>query len=122
MRRRWVLAGVVALALIASTGLVATAQFDTESGSEYTLSELRQDGTSYANSPDSVRLSGSEMYWMIHWPAGLSGNPGDPSDSYWRYLSPDDVVDRNSVWLRSINTGSSRNVTVTVATYEICER
>ena len=122
MRRRWVLAGVVALALLASAGLVATAQFDTESGSEYTLSELRQDGTSYANSPDSVRLSGSEMYWMIHWPAGLSGNPGDPTDSYWRYLSPDDVVDRNSVWLRSINTGSAKNVTVTVATYEIGER
>lgn len=122
MRRRWALVAVVAIAVIASAGLVATAQSDAENDTDYTLSELQQDGTSYSNSPDSVRLSGSEMYWLVHWPAGISGNPGDPSDDYWRYLSPDTVVDRNSVWLRSINTDSAKDLTVTVATYDVAER
>ena len=122
MRRRWVLVGVVALALVASAGLVATAQSDAGNDTDYTLSELQQDGTSYSNSPDSIRISGEEMYWLIHWPAGISGNPGDPNDDYWRYLSPDTVVDRNSVWLRSINTDEPKDLTVTVATYDVAER
>jgi hypothetical protein len=122
MSRRWVLVAVVALAVFASAGLVATAQTDAENGTDYTLSELQQDGTSYANSPDSVRLSGSEMYWLVHWPAGISGNPGNPDDDYWQYLSPDTVVDRNSVWLRSINTDSAKDLTVTVAKYDVAER
>ncbi|WP_256403480.1 hypothetical protein [Halorubrum salinum] len=123
MVRRWVLAVVVALAVVASAGVAVTAQQSSgEQSADYTLSELRQDGTSYSNSPDSVRLSGSEMYWMVHWPAGLSGNPGDPSDQYWEYLSPDTVVDRNSVYIRSINTESAKELTVTVATYDVATR
>ena len=122
MRGRWVLAVVVGLALVGSVAFVAAGQSDAGTDADYSLSELREDGTSYANSPDSVRLSGSEMYWLVHWPAGLSGSPGDPDDDHWEYLSPDDVVDQNSVYLRSINTGEARELTVTVVKYQVDER
>ena len=107
MRRgRWVLAIVAIALLVGAAGVAVTAQeTSSTSESDLTLSELREDGTRYTGSPDSVRIEDDQMFWLIHWPAGISGSPGDPDDNQWQYLSPDDVVDRNSVWLRTINTG-----------------
>ncbi len=120
MRRgRWVLALVALVLLVVSAGVAVTAQ-ETSSEAELTLEELQQDGTTYSNSPDSVRIEGSQMFWVVHWPAGVTGSPGD--DDQWEYLSPDDVVDRNSVYLRTINVDSEEEVTVNVATYDVDQR
>ena len=122
MRRRWVLAVVAAVLLVAIAGVAVSAQESGDSDHDLTLDELQQDGASYSNSPDSVRIADGEMYWLVHWPAGVSGTPGDPDDDHWRYLSPNDVVDRNSVWLRTINVDDSDEITVKVAAYEVDER
>ena len=120
MRWRWVLTIVVAVLLVGAAGFVVAA--DDGDDEELTLDDLRQDGTSYSNSPDSVRLDGGEMFWVVHWPAGVSGSPGDPDDDYWEYLSPDTTVDRNEVYLRTINVDEQEDVTVNVATYDVGER
>ena len=122
MRRRWVLALVAAVLLVGAAGMVVSGEDTEDAETDLTLEELRQDGTSYSNSPDSVRIEDSDMFWVVHWPAGVSGTPGDPDDDHWRYLSPNDVVDRNSVWLRSINVDEREEITVNVATYEVAER
>lgn len=122
-RGRLVLTAVFAVLVVGAAGVAVTAQeTSSTSESELTLSELREDGTRYTGSPDSVRIEDDQMFWLIHWPAGISGSPGDPDDNQWQYLSPDDLVDRNSVWLRTINTDDREEVTVTVATYQVDER
>ncbi len=133
-RRVLALAAVVALvAVLAGTTGLAVADdhagnssgmdVDPVSPESLSLEELRAGGTRHSNSPDSVRLDGSRMMWVIHWPAdAISGNPGDPNDDYWRYLSPGETVDRNSVWLRTINLQDAREETVHVAYYEVGER
>ncbi|OYR45272.1 hypothetical protein [Halorubrum sp. Hd13] len=123
MRRgRWVLAIVAVVVLVGAAGVAVTAQETSSSESDLTLEELRQEGTSYSNSPPSVRIEDERMYWVVHWPAGISGDPGNPDDDQWLYLSPDDVVNRNSVYLRTINVQEREEVTVTVATYNVDER
>lgn len=85
----------------------------------YTVSELRKGGTTYSNSPDSFRLAGDQMYWMIHWPADTAfGSPGDLDDQNWEYLPEDGVVDRNTIYLRTINMEQSESVTVNIVAYE----
>ena len=118
MRRGWVLVGlaVAGVLLVATAGLVVSGDETTDS--EISLEELREDGTTYSNSPDSVRIDDGEMFWVVHWPAGVSGSPGDPDDDHWRYLSPHETVDRNAVYLRTINVDGSEDITVRVATYE----
>lgn len=84
----------------------------------YTIDELQQRGDTYENSPDGVRISGDRMYWLIHWPGdSLFANPGDTNDPNWEYLGDGQLVDRNSVWLRSINTQGTEEVDVTVVSY-----
>ncbi|EMA59924.1 hypothetical protein [Halorubrum kocurii] len=123
MRRgRWVLALVAVVLLVGAAGVAVTAQESGGSESELTLSELKQEGTSYSSSPDSVRIEEGRMFWVIHWPAGITGSPGDPEDNQWEYLSPNDVVNRNSVYLRTINVDDREEVTVNVATYNVEER
>lgn len=122
MRGRWVLLVAAAVLLVGVAGVAVTAQETSDSESELTLSELRQEGTTYSNSPDSVRIEDGQMFWLVHWPAGITGSPGDPDDGQWTYLSPNDVVDRNSVYLRTINVDDQEEVTVTVATYNVAER
>lgn len=124
MRRRTRRALVVALIVLAITGAVSfVALVGAADEGTPTLDELRQDGTHYANSPDSVRLSGDQMFWIVHWPADAIGsNVGEPDDSNQEYLSPGETVDRNSVWLRTINLGEPYTVDVTVAYYNVGER
>ncbi|MFD1599368.1 hypothetical protein [Halobellus rarus] len=134
MRTRQVLALAAVFALVAvSVGAAGLAVADDHAGDdsdsdavsadELTLEDLRSDGTRHGNSPDSVRLDGERMMWVIHWPAdAMSSNPGDPQDDSWRYLSPGETVDRNSVWLRTINLNDVEETTVHVAYYEIGER
>lgn len=86
---------------------------------KYTLSDLRSTGTTYPNSPDSFRVSGDQMYWMIHWPADTAfGSPGDPEDNHWRYLPEGGLVERNSIYLRTINPDGSEKMTVRIVSYE----
>ena len=93
-------------------------------GEEYTLEELRRGGSQPSGSPPSVRLANERMFWVIHWPAGSFGaDVGDPQDSNWEYLERDGLVDRNSVYLRSIKTeAETEEVTVKVAYYQVGER
>ncbi|WP_281196050.1 hypothetical protein [Halorubrum sp. F4] len=122
MRGRWVLVVAAAVLLVGVAGVAVTAQETDDAETDLSLSELRQDGTTYSNSPDSVRIEDGDMFWLVHWPAGITGSPGDPDDNSWTYLSPDDVVDRNAVYLRTINVDDREDVTVTVATYNVAER
>ena len=89
----------------------------TDDGEEYTLTELKRDGTHSPNSPDSVRILGDRMYWVIHWPAdALLADPGNPEDDEWEFLGTGERVERNSVYLRTILLSSaSEDVTVKVA-------
>lgn len=84
----------------------------------YTVSELRQSGQTIENTPDSWRLSDERVYWLIHWPADTAfANVGDPEDSHWRYLSDGELVERNSVWFRSLNIQGAETVEVTVVSF-----
>lgn len=118
-RRLPVLAIVVAAAVVVAllVGAVAAAE---ESDDELTLEELREGGTQYSNSPDSVRIAGERMYWVVHWPADAwMANAGDPDDDNWQYLSPGERVDRNAVYLRTINLEETEELTVNVAYYNV---
>ncbi|MCU4975939.1 hypothetical protein OB955_25000 [Halobacteria archaeon AArc-m2/3/4] len=137
MRRDTVRTALVALVLVLAigTGIViadaASAQDNAtdddrvdELEDELTLEELRRDGRSYSNSPASVRIADDRMWWLIHWPANAIGsNPGDVDDDGWRYLSSDDTVDRNAVYLRTIHVEeTTESVTAYVAYYDVEER
>lgn len=92
---------------------------------EWTLAELQQDGTSAANAPASVRMDDrtNRMYWVVHWPAELLGSgAGDPDGDGWKHLERGETVERNSVYLRSINQGESETVTVVTVYYDEGER
>lgn len=96
----------------------------TEGGEEYTLQELKSDGPKSPNSPDSVRILSSRMYWVIHWPAdALLSEPGNPEDDNWEFLAPGERVERDSVYLRTILLNSaSEDMTVKVAYWREGER
>lgn len=89
-------------------------------GGDLTKTQLTRDGTRVGESPESVRLQGRQMWWAVHWPAGGVGtSPGDPTDPNFEYLTSETVVDRNAVWLRTVNIREPYTQTVTVATYDL---
>lgn len=88
---------------------------------QFTLDELRSDGVTAANAPPSTRMHNDRMYWIIHWPASaILGTPGDPMDDSWLYLGEEGgSVDRNTIYLRSINMDQTETVTVTIVYYDV---
>lgn len=89
-------------------------------GVELGFEQLHHDGTRVGDSPESVRLDGSQMWWAVHWPAGgIGSSPGDPDDPHFEYVSRDGTVDRDAIWLRTVNIREPYTVTATVATYDI---
>lgn len=112
--------GLVGLGLAAPTALAD--QHTENATAEYDLTWLQQEGTQHEG-PDSLRISGSQAYWVIHWPAdSIGSNVGDPQDDQWEYLSPGERVDRNSIFLRTINLQEPKDITVKVAYYDVEER
>ncbi|MFW6045481.1 MAG: hypothetical protein ACOC8O_01340 [Natronomonas sp.] len=90
---------------------------------DYTLEELRQNGPTLDNAPPSVRVSGDRAYWAIHWPANaLLADEGEASDDQWKYLEAGETVDRNTIYLRTINLEGAEEATIKVATYRTEER
>lgn len=88
----------------------------------YELDELQQPGTHHSGAPDSVRIADRQSYWLIHWPADqILADVGDPEDSGWEFLSTGATVDRNSIWLRSINVDSAETIDVKVVYYDVKE-
>lgn len=135
MRRAFVILLVAAVALgvsgavgvaVADTGANETATNETAEAANdhgYSLEELRRSGTTTQNSPPSVRLSSGQMFWVEHWPASaVTGDPGDPMDDSAEFLEADETVERNSVWLRTINVDSSETLTVHVVSYDVDEK
>lgn len=101
----------------------ATDANDGVSADELELSDLNQNGPTVGDSPESVRLATSEMWWMVSWPpGGIGTEPGDATDPNFDYVGADDVIERDTVWLRTVNIGDPREQTVTVATYDVAYR
>jgi hypothetical protein len=95
----------------------------TSPNGSYTLAELRQDGQHPSDAPPSVRQAGDRMVWLIHWPAkALWANVGDPQDDERQFVGEGDAVSRNSVYLRTINTGGGGDLTLRVVSYKVEER
>lgn len=85
----------------------------------YTLRELESSGPSLGDSPPSVRLEGDQMWWGVYWPASVfAGGEGDPTDPNFQYID-DGTVDRDTVWLRTVNIQQPRTETVTVVAYDV---
>ncbi len=72
-----------------------------QSDSNWTVSELSQGGTSYADSPPSARIADNQIYWFVHWPADKPWAE-EGEDQQWTYLKPGSKVQRNSIYLRTI--------------------
>ncbi|WP_226010518.1 hypothetical protein [Halomicrobium salinisoli] len=105
------IASVVALAFVALlvtapiVGVVSTAAGQSSAGnasedSEYTLSELKQDGPHQGNAPPSVRMGDSRSFWLVHWPAN---NPFADVGSVegGEYLPEDHTLGRNVIHIRT---------------------
>jgi len=105
------LAAITLVALLVGAPLVATVAVDDaaaagnhstadESSGEFTLEELKRDGT--RQNVDSVRLGNSQdrMYWLVHWPANdLFADVG--SDGGGQYLPENHTLGRDAVYLRT---------------------
>lgn len=91
-----------------------TPEENDDSGSDsnggWTLSDLKEGGTMVEPDAPSIRMTDTELYWVIYWPPGSGGGPtGDD----WEYLSPDTTVKRNSVWMRTFEwEGDSVDATI----------
>lgn len=108
------LAALVLVGLLVAAPVVATVAVDgatasttnnqsassASSSSEFTLSELKRDGT--RQNVDSVRMSdtGQRMYWLTYWPANdVFATPG--SDEGGQYLPSNHSLGRDTVYLRT---------------------
>ncbi|MFW5905848.1 MAG: hypothetical protein ACOCUO_03295, partial [archaeon] len=124
MKAKTFIVALLALLLVGSLLAVPAIAQDDDDEQDYTLSELRQGGSQLSNSPDSVRSADGRMYWAIYWPANaLLSNPGDPEDDDWEFLSPDETVERNSIYLRTIlQDRDAEEMTIKVAYWREGER
>jgi hypothetical protein len=128
MKGRTFIALVLVFSLVAPVGAAVVGAQDgstnsSDDGDEsYTLDELRQDGPTYSNSPPSVRMTDSRMYWLVHWPASNpTADPGE--DNNWVHLGKDGgVVERNAVWLRTILFDDSETHTLKIVYWTEGER
>jgi hypothetical protein len=68
--------------------------------SEFTYSELKQDGPHQANSPPGVRMGDKRAFWAVYWPAN---NPFADTGSVegGKYLPSGHTVGRNALYLRT---------------------
>ena len=126
--RRLAVSALVAIALVGFAGVGAVAAGSTvqeddtneteQLQDELTLSELRDGGTRYQDSPESVRIDtdAEQMYWMVYWPPGKFGaQRGDPQGQ-WEYVPSGGTVQSNAVYLRTVRTDAGTDeLTVNIA-------